>query len=189
MRKELNISDEDIAVISMGDLVERKNYKPAIEAIAKASNSHLHYFICGEGVERANLKNQVKELGVENQVHFLGFRRDIFQLLTAADIFMLSSQQEGLPRSTMEAMVFGLPCVLSNIRGNTDLVKEGKGGFLCDANDANQYSDALNRLAKSADLRIEMGKNNRHNIENLSLDNISIQMREIYDQILSFGGG
>lgn len=188
VRKELNLSDEDIAVISMGDLVARKNYKPAIEAIAKASNSHLHYFICGEGVERANLENQAKELGVENQVHFLGFRRDIFQLLTAADIFMLSSQQEGLPRSTMEAMVFGLPCVLSNIRGNTDLVKEGKGGFLCDANDANQYSDALNRLAKSADLRIEMGKNNRHNIENLSLDNINIQMREIYDQILSLGG-
>lgn len=185
VRKDLNISDDDIAVISMGDLVERKNYMPAIEAIAKTRNPHIHYFICGDGVERTNLENLTNELYVKGQVHFLGFRRDVFQLLTAADIFMLSSQQEGLPRSTMEAMVFGLPCVLSNIRGNIDLVSDGEGGFLCEANNANQYADALNKLAQSAELRVKMGKKNRHNIENLSLDNINAQMRTIYDQILA----
>lgn len=188
VRKNLNLSDNDVAVISMGDLVDRKNYKPAIEAIAKTDNPHIHYFICGEGVERAKLENFSVELGISGQVHFLGFRRDIFQLLTAADIFMLSSQQEGLPRSTMEAMVFGLPCVLSNIRGNIDLIKNEEGGYLCEPNDSNQYAVALNRLAQDAGLREEMSKNNRHSIENLSLENINSQMKEIYDQILNGGG-
>ena len=172
----------------MGDLVERKNYKPAIEAISLTKNKHIHYYICGEGSEREDLEIFARELHIDSQVHFLGFRRDIFQLLTAADIFILSSQQEGLPRSTMEAMVFGLPCVLSNIRGNIDLVTNGEGGYLCDADDASQYADALNRLANSADLRADMGKKNRHNIEALSLDNINVQMKEIYDQILAGGG-
>ena len=188
VRKELNLSDDDIAVISMGDLVARKNYKPAIDAIAKANNPRLHYYICGEGVERTNLEQLTKELSIENQVHFLGFRRDIFQLLTAADIFFLSSQQEGLPRSTMEAMVFGLPCVLSNIRGNLDLVKDGDGGFLCGPNDSLQYAESLNRLAQSVDLRKTMGAINRKNIEGLSLDNINDQMKVIYSQILGGGG-
>lgn len=188
MRKDLNLSNEDIAIISMGDLVERKNYRPAIEAIALTKNRHLHYYICGEGTERNSLENLVQELSIESQVHFLGFRRDIFQLLTAADIFMLSSQQEGLPRSTMEAMVFGLPCVLSNIRGNTDLVKNKDGGYLCDANNANQYAEAINCLVGSRELRERMGKVNRHNIEALDLPNINHQMRDIYNQILSGGG-
>lgn len=188
VRKDLKLSDDDVAVISMGDLVDRKNYKPAIEAIAKTDNSLIHYFICGEGVERENLERMSEELGICGQIHFLGFRRDIFQLLTAADIFMLTSQQEGLPRSTMEAMVFGLPCVLSNIRGNIDLIKNEEGGYLCEPNDSNQYAVALNRLAQDAGLRGEMGKINRNSIENLSLDNINVQMREIYDQILSWGG-
>ena len=88
----------------------------------------------------------------------------------------------------MEAMVFGLPCVLSNIRGNIDLIKNEEGGYLCEPNDSNQYAVALNRLAQDAGLREEMSKNNRHSIENLSLENINSQMKEIYDQILNGGG-
>ena len=54
----------------------------------------------------------------------LGHRNDVCELYKAADVFVFPSFQEGLPVSVMEAMAMGKPCVVSNIRGNTDLIKD-----------------------------------------------------------------
>src|SRR5699024_480990 len=114
-RKELGLKETDVVLISMGDLIDRKNYPVAIEAMAKAGNSNLQYYICGKGPEEDKLKKMAEDLGVKEQVHFLGFRTDIKELLKAADIFLFTSKQEGLARSLMEAMASGLPCVASKI--------------------------------------------------------------------------
>lgn len=184
VRKDLNLSDDDVAVISMGDLVKRKNYKPAIKAIAKTDNPHIHYFICGEGVERENLEMIAVELGIGGQVHFLGFRRDIFQLLTAADIFLLSSQQEGLPRSTMEAMLAGLPCVVSKIRGNVDLIDEGKGGLFFSPKDYNRLAEEINMLAGDLQLRTKYGHYNQERIKQYDIEVVKQQMLDIYIKVI-----
>ena len=129
-RRELGLANDDIALISMGDLIERKNYPVAIEAIAKVGKSNLHYFICGQGPDEEKLVSLADELGIKEQIHFLGYRTDIKELLQAADIFLFTTLQEGLARSLMEAMASGLPCIASRIRGNTDLLNDSNGGIL-----------------------------------------------------------
>ena len=70
-------------------------------------------------------------LGMEGRVHFLGFRRTYPALLAAAEVTQcFLSLQEGLPVAQMEAMAAGLPCVVSDVRGNNDLIAPGEGGFL-----------------------------------------------------------
>ena len=125
------MKEEDIICISAGDLVARKNYAVAIKAIALLKNTRIHYLICGKGAEEKKLKELAKKLHVEKQIHFLGFRMDIDQLLLSSDLFLFTSLQEGLPRSLMEAMACELPCIVSSIRGNVDLIEIGRGGFLC----------------------------------------------------------
>lgn len=180
-RIELGLSDNDIALISMGDLIERKNYDTAIRAVAQASNKSLHYYICGKGPEEDNLRALAQNLNVAEQIHFLGFRSDIKELLTAADIFLFTTKQEGLPRSMMEAMASGLPCVASKIRGNTDLLENTDGGFLCDTTDAFAYAENLNLLAENADLREAMGRNNLITIQKFSTETVTDEIRKIYD--------
>jgi glycosyltransferase involved in cell wall biosynthesis len=177
-RNELGLKSGDVALISMGDLIARKNYPLAIEAVAKANNPELHYFICGQGLEESKLKELVKKLNLENQIHFLGYRIDIKELLNAADIFLFTSKQEGLARSLMEAMASGLPCIASNIRGNSDLLNSRKGGFLCD--ELSEYVEAIQQLAFDTDLRTEMGVNNIENIQQFSLENATKEVRKIY---------
>ncbi len=183
-REEIGAGEDDVVLISMGDLVPRKNYDTAIRAIAEAKNPRLQYFICGKGPEKENLEELAKNLGVSAQIHFLGFRSDIKELLTAADVFLFTTKQEGLPRSMMEAMASGLPCIASKIRGNTDLMESGNGGFLCETNDVAAYAEKLNLLANDKALRQAMGKNNLITIKQFSIETVSEEIRKIYAEIL-----
>lgn len=183
-RKELGFSEEDIVLISMGDLIARKNYKVALEAIAKCDNSRLHYIICGEGEDLYNLKRQVEELGLQKQVHFLGFRTDIKELLAASDIFVFTSLQEGLPRSMMEAMAAGLPCIASKIRGNVDLIECGKGGFLCNPYNANDFSMAINKLLVKQNVLPKMKRDVLESIKKYDILIVINEMINIYKTII-----
>jgi glycosyltransferase involved in cell wall biosynthesis len=164
----------------MGDLIERKNYSVAIQAVSEAQNDKLHYFICGEGAQESHLRSVAEQLNVTRQIHFLGFRADIKELLVASDIFIFTTKQEGLPRSMMEAMASGLPCVASKIRGNTDLLENAEGGFLCDPQDASEFAEKLNLLAANTALRETMGRNNLIAIQQFSTEAVIKEMQNIY---------
>lgn len=179
-RRELGLLDEDIMVISAGDLIERKNYGVSIEAIAKTENPKVQYYICGEGSEKERLEKLVSELGITDQVHFLGFRKDMKELLWAADIFLFSTLQEGLPRSLSEAMASGLPCVVSKIRGNTDLIQDGIGGYCCGTNICDEYAESIQLLSDNAELRSKMGKENINALKDFSTSKSEEEIERIY---------
>lgn len=184
-RAELNLMDDDIVLISMGDLIKRKNYTVAIEAIAKANNKKLHYLICGKGPELESLQTLINELGVSDQVHLLGFRKDIKELLTISDVFLFTTLQEGMPRSMMEAMASGLPCIASKIRGNVDLIDEEKNGFLAAPTDVDGFARAIQILAENSELRNEMRKNNLATINEYDVSVVAQEIKDIYADVLA----
>ena len=148
----------------------------------------MQYFICGKGPEEENLKALAESLGVAKQIHFLGFRSDIKELLAAADIFLFTTKQEGLPRSMMEAMASGLPCIASKIRGNTDLLDGTEGGYLCESTDYKDFAEKINILAKDKSLRENAGKSNLITIQKFSTDTVSEEIKEIYSEEFCGGG-
>lgn len=182
--QELGLKETDTVLISMGDLIKRKNYTPVIEAVAKLKNPDVHYLICGKGPELDSLTTLAKSLGVENQIHFLGFRTDIKELLQIADIFVFSTLQEGLPRSLMEAMSVGIPCVVSKIRGNVDLVEDGVNGFLCKTNDSDGYARAIKNLTEDETLRERMKEANLKKICDYDISVVSEEIKRIYDEVI-----
>lgn len=184
-RNELGLKDDDIALISMGDLIERKNYPMAIKGLSQLNNLKVHYYICGKGPDEEKLKLLVSSLDLSNQVHFLGFRTDIKELLNAADIFVLTSKQEGLARSLMEGMAAGLPCVASRIRGNTDILDDGRGGFLVE--NENEVSEAIRKL-QDVETRQKMSIHNLEKITGYSIEGISEEIKNVYTTEINGGG-
>ena len=183
-RKELGLEVDDIALVSMGDLIERKNYPVAIEAIAKVGKPNLHYFICGQGSDKEKLISLADNLKIKGQIHFLGYRTDIKELLQAADIFLFTSLQEGMSRSLMEAMASGLPCIVSRIRGNVDLLEDKKGGYLVSVNDVKEITAKLQALASDAELRKKMSEENLIRIKNFDTAKVKKMIGEIYREEL-----
>lgn len=181
-RKMMNVADEDVVLISMGDLIHRKNYETAILAIAKCNNIRIKYWICGTGPEEQRLRSLIDANDLQDQVFLCGYRTDVDELLNAADVFLFTSYQEGLPRSTTEAMAAGLPCIVSKIRGNTDLIENDKGGFLCNPHSSESFSEAINALTYDSDLRMKMGNTNLIEIQKYSNEKISDLLQHIYKE-------
>ena len=189
-RWALGLKDNEVMIITTGDLIERKNIGTAIKAIAKCEDEKYHLFICGEGPEKEKLKNMARQNNIDKQIHFLGFRTDIRELLSIADIFLFTSRQEGLSRSLMEAMASGLPCIASRIRGNEELLNGEKGGYLCEANDVTAYADKLRVLANDKCLMRNMGRENLIKIERYKIENIKKDLQDIYNtEMINRGGG
>ncbi len=182
MRTKMNLNDSDVALISVGELNANKNSRIIIEAIEKLENEKIHYFLCGEGALEKELKELAEKKGVLDQVHFLGYRTDVKELLQAADVFVMPSIREGLSRSIMEAMASGLPCVVSRIRGNSDLIKDGEGGYLCETKNVEQYVNAINQLL-SISLRKKMGKKNLERIKKYSMEIVQNELTTCYANI------
>lgn len=123
-RIELGLKEKDKVLLSVGELNKNKNHEVVIKAIKKIDRPEIKYLLVGQGKLRDNLKKLVKELGLEKQVLFLGFRLDVAELYKIADIFVFPSKREGLSVALIEALASGLPCVVSAIRGNVDLIKD-----------------------------------------------------------------
>jgi glycosyltransferase EpsD len=175
-RNELNIPLDSVVLISIGELNKNKNHQVIIKAIEKNKNDSLYYIICGQGHLEDCLTEFSKKAGIDNRVLLLGYRTDIIDLLHMADVFVFPSIREGLPVSLMEAMAVGLPCVVSKIRGNVDLIEHSKGGFLCNVNDVNEYVEAIERIVKNS----EMGEYNREVVQRFDISVVMEQIKEIY---------
>ena len=177
-RQELGFTNEEKLAIIVGDLNENKNVGTLIRALPSIPVK-LHYLICGIGPCEAALRKLATDLNVEDRVHFLGYRRDIKDLYGISDFFLMASKREGLPRSTMEAMAVGLPCIVSNIRGNTDLIDDGCGGYLVSSNDATGFATAICHLLDNPKRIQEFGRYNKSRIESHSIPIVKTQMFEI----------
>lgn len=183
-RKELGIPDSAIMILSAGDLNSNKNNQAIINAISKIDNKNIYYVLCGEGKLRTSLEDLSKEVGVLDRVKFLGYRTDVLDILPAADIFAMPSFREGLPRSLMEAMDAGLPCVVSNIRGNVDLIQHGVGGFLRHPKDILGYAEAIEKLVIDEEMRKKMGLVNKEKVKTFDFKNVKVELKKIYKSLL-----
>lgn len=179
-RREMGIPSDAMIIYSAGEINKNKNNKVIINALAKIGNSNLFYVICGEGKLVNELKSLAQSSGLSERVKFLGYRTDVLEILQASDIFVMPSLREGLPRSLMEAMDAGKPCIVSNIRGNKDLVKNGIGGYLIEPNDIAGYVNAIAKLIDDESLRRTFGKNNQDSVKKYSFKNVKQEMKEIY---------
>lgn len=184
---EINAKKDAILLISVGELNSNKNNIIVIEALAKLKNPDIHYLLCGVGNEENKLRKKVVEYGLQNNVHFLGYRSDVPQLLKSADVFLLPSYREGLSRSLMEAMSAGLPCVVSKIRGNVDLIEEDLGGFTHRPNDTYGLSQLLKMVIKGDELRRRMGSYNSKVVKKFDVENVKREMYNIYKEVLFNG--
>mgnify|MGYP001588684999 CR=1 FL=1 len=179
-RAEFGFQDNDFVLISVGQLSKRKNQEVIIKALAGISDKHVKLLICGLGEFEEYLKNLTKKLHLEGRVIIAGYRSDVKKLLYAADCLAFPSYQEGLPVALMEAMSAGLPAVCSKIRGNTDLIEDGKGGYLVEPDDVEGFANSINKIIENETLKENMGKYNRKEIFKFDINNVKKDMENIY---------
>ena len=111
-------------LISVGRLINKKNFSTTIAAVSKIRNDIESYTIIGEGVEKYKLKKMIKNLKLQNEIKLIGWTDNVEKYYYKSDIQLIPSLYEGFGLVAAEGMSTGLPIVASNIAG----LKEVLGG-------------------------------------------------------------
>lgn len=183
-RKELGIPQAAFLITNAAEFTPNKNQKTVIEAIEQLHNPNIYFVMCGIGEKKAELEQYVKEHGLEEHIRFVGFRNDLHEILQTSDCFVLSSFREGLSVALMEAMAEGLPVVCGRIRGNVDLIKDGKGGILVSPENKEDYEAAFWKLYEMKHKELtdfqRMGHINAENVKSFGRSAVERLMENVY---------
>jgi glycosyltransferase EpsD len=186
LRRQYGFSQEDFILLYIAEFIPRKNHVYLIRRIPllREAIPELKIVFAGKGETMDACKESVVAINSVDMVHFLGYRHDVEMLCQIADIHVSPSRQEGLAVSNIEAMATGLPILCSRIRGHTDVVTEGRNGFLFDLDDPDALTERIITLYRSPALRETIAAYNAEDARRFSLDNAVTQMAGIYRQFM-----
>lgn len=172
--------EKEKIVLTVGRLIESKHHDRLMKIFKKISLSGWRLIIVGgdalkqSGMER--LRKLAAELDLEESVQFAGTVSDIESYYRKSKIFAFTSSSEGFPNVIGEAMSAGLPVIAYDcVAGPSDMIDDGKTGFLIPLFDDRQYAEKLNRLVDDENLRTAMGHTSRGKITQFSVENTGEQ--------------
>lgn len=171
-------------LISVGELNKNKNHILVFDAIQRAPwKNSVEYWVCGIGEKFEEYKEYIETNKLTDTIKLLGYRIDISDLLSKADLFVFPSFREGLSVSVIEAMANGLPVLASNIRGNEDLIDEGKGGYLFDPKNSEDLVRSLDQMLSDSPKIMKYGKYNFEKSDQYDIKLVNNLMKKKYNQI------
>ncbi|EPC04220.1 hypothetical protein L861_02585 [Litchfieldella anticariensis FP35 = DSM 16096] len=152
--QEINCKfNEKVNIISVGNLYKQKNLILLITSLAKLADRNFLLKVAGEGYEREKLECLVRELALEDNVKFLGNINNVHDLLHDSDVFVMSSLWEGLPIAQIEATLTGLPVIVTNVGGCSEIVHKVCNGIVVDEFDSENYCAALHKIINDVNMR------------------------------------
>lgn len=169
-------------LLSVGELNAGKNHRMVVEALASLRQQDVYYLICGQGRLKKKLQQYAEGLGVGKYIRLPGFQEEMSWIYQHADIFVFPSIREGMPVALMEAMAAGLPCIVSDIRGNCELIgKKGGGRFALQAPE--QLQALLLQYLKNPQIRKRSGLYNQKKVRQYDNSVVKRKMLRIYGQM------
>ena len=155
-RKKLGLDAETLYCTFVGRLTQIKRPDRLLDVAAAcvARELDLHFLIAGEGelFESSKARAEREQLPIT----FLGWRSDIDQLFAASDMAILTSDNEGIPLTLIQAAFAGIPIVATKVGSIADIVVDGETGFLT-STQAGAMASALSALVTDEELRFELG--------------------------------
>lgn len=152
--------------MAAGSLLPIKGFDRLIRAarIVRDNGYNFEVLIAGSGPEEKNLKRLISELSLGDTVKLLGFVKNPYPSMKNSDVFVMSSVSEALPTVLCEAMILGVPTLVTNCSGCRGLVEDGQYGLIAEQNDqdyANKmmlFMDDPRLLEKYAEKSLERAK-------------------------------
>lgn len=130
-------------------------------------------------------REQLHSWQQEGVVQWWGFKPDVENMLVQATISCLPSYREGLPKSLLESLAMGLPCIATDVPGCREAVIDGVNGILVPARDSTALANAIDHLLQNPALREQYGKASRRlAVEQFSCEIVNQETLALYDQVL-----
>ncbi|MEN9422559.1 MAG: hypothetical protein RLZZ107_2044, partial [Bacteroidota bacterium] len=143
--QDFNAVSDKVNFINVGRLVPVKGQLELIRAFSNlvAEHSNIHLSIAGEGPCRKELESEIEKREMHNYITLLGSVSNLHERLPGSDCFLFPSHSEGFSGSVVEAMMSGVPVVVSDIAVNKEVVTHGYNGYLFEAGSEESLLNAM----------------------------------------------
>ena len=181
-----------VIILTVARLINAKGLQYGIHSINKLlkKNSELYveYDIIGEGPLEEQLRKLVKTLGLVESVRFLGpmEQEEVIKYYQRAHIFLLPSIAEAIPTVLMEAQAVGLPIIATSVGSISQVMIDGKSGFLVPERNVDVLVEKLDYLINHPEIWAEMGRAGRKYVEeNYDIKKLNRRLVKIYNALLT----
>lgn len=183
LREKHKIPLDTFVVISVGGCSEHKRHTDILKAVSLVKEKlNILYIHLGQGITEQNEKQLANDLGIKDKVLFLGNKSNVRDFMVLSDAFIMTSKSEGLGNVALEAMACNIVCVLYNVPGLRDLIKNNNNGYLIEE-DYNVLAKTIVEVksnTKSVSEKIYYAKQNVN--QNYSLNKSVKRIIELYKE-------
>lgn len=186
-RRALGFSEKDVLIGTVGRLDPIKDQQLLLQAFShlQGDGNELRLILIGDGPEKRSLESIKEKLPCKDRIVFLGERNEVEKILPALDMFVLSSKNEGMSNTILEAMAVGLPVVATSVGGNLELVTRGKTGLFFEPGDIRGLAEALKFYISHEEEKRLHGANGRRKAEqHFSLSRMVEEYETLYVSLL-----
>lgn len=145
-------------ILSVGRLVELKGFHLCVEPCKRLVDEgyNVKWYVCGDGPQRPELENIIKQHNMENNFILLGNKENPYTYIKSSDICVQPSSYEGLSLVVYEEKYFKKPVVVSNIPAFLEMVADGENGLVVNRDSECIYK-AVKQLLDNPEMLKELG--------------------------------
>lgn len=181
LRERLSLPPGAQLACTVGALVPHKDHATLLHAarLLAPGFPDLHWAIAGEGELRPVLEWLSAQLGLSERVHFLGHVSQPLGVIAEADVYVMSSREEGLGTSVLDAMARGIPVASTSAGGLPEMLHEG-GGILVPPRNPDALAAAVRRILCDPELRRRIVEQATRTVESFSAERMAAEVRTVY---------
>lgn len=154
------------------------------EKFSKSSRHHFEVHIAGDGEDFEKTKDLIEQKGLDKYIKLIGATNTPIDFLYSLDIYISFARFEGLPIAVLEAMSCGIPCLLSDVVGNKDIVSHEKNGLLFNLESYDDFEAHITRLIEKPEQREKFSIEGMQTIKSqFSIEQMCEQTFEIYKNV------
>jgi glycosyltransferase involved in cell wall biosynthesis len=137
--------------------------------------------IIGEGEEKDNLLRYINEHNLESNVKIESYRNDILDYYTKFDSLVLSSRYEGIPYTMLDCMAIGLPVIVTDVGGISNVITDKVNGLIVDAESPQKLCEAMSLMANDRELYETLKYNAFKKVKKFSIENMVKEYINLYE--------
>ena len=173
LREKLNIQPDDFVFVFVGRIVSDKGINELIKAFSELQTvenkpTDIKLLLVGgleNDLDPLNPET-LAEINQNRDIISVGFQQDVRPFFAISDALVFPSYREGFPNVVMQAGAMGLPSIVSDINGCTEIIIEGENGLIIPSKNVKKLKEKMLTLAKDKNLYIKLKENSRRMIEN-----------------------
>ena len=185
IRLELGLPESGPLAVAVGALVDHKDHQTLVRAAARLRTTHpdLHWAVAGEGDLRGALEREIRDLGLGSVIHLLGQVAEPLRLIRDASVFVMSSKEEGLGTSVLDAMAIGTPVVATRAGGIPEMV-DGGAGILVPPRDPDLLAAGVARVLDHPDVAARLVETASKRVTTFSADGMAEGVLQVYRSVV-----